>query len=108
MSACSSRPPSPAPAGPCQRRTVTIVFKKGLGRRQQDALAEAKEILDRNGINWYTGKENLIWAPNVAGQHTIANVREVLSRLKEADGQGSDAVAHALRTAGRELFGGKP
>lgn len=84
-----------------------IVFKKGLGRRQQDALAEAKEILDRNGINWYTGKENLIWAPNVAGQHTIANVREVLSRLKEADGQGSDAVAQALRTAGRELFGGK-
>lgn len=85
-----------------------IVFKKGVGRRQQEVLAEAKAILDKHGINWYTGSENLIWAPNVAGQHTIANVREVLKRLQEADGQGSEAVAEALRLAGRELFGGKP
>lgn len=85
-----------------------IVFKKGVGARQQAELAKAKEILERHGINWYTGSENLIWAPNVAGQHTIANVREVLKRLQEADGQGNDAVVEALRRAGRELFGGKP
>lgn len=85
-----------------------IVFKKGVGARQQALIAQAKEILERNGIDWYTGPHNLTWAPNVAGQHNVANVRAVLQRLQAADGDGRDAVIAALREAGRDIFGGRP
>lgn len=85
-----------------------IVFKKGVGARQQALIAQAKEILERNGVDWYTGPHNLTWAPNVAGQHNIANVREVLQRLQAADGAGREAVIDALRGAGRDVFGGRP
>lgn len=83
-----------------------IVYKHGRGATQRRILAESKEILERNGIDWYTGGDNLIWAPNRA--HTTANAQAVLDALKAADGQGRQAVIDALRNAGRNIFGGKP
>ncbi|MFA4840328.1 MAG: hypothetical protein WC580_01310 [Agrococcus sp.] len=85
-----------------------IVFKRGVGARQQALIAQAKAILERHGIDWYTGPHNLTWAPNVAGQHNVTNVREVLRRLEAADADGRDAVIAALRDAGRDIFDGRP
>ncbi|WP_405218984.1 hypothetical protein [Agrococcus sp. Ld7] len=85
-----------------------IVFKRGVGARQQAVAAQMKEILERNRIDWYTGPHNLTWAPNVAGQHNIANARAVLRNLQEADALGRDAVIEALRNSGRDVFGGRP
>lgn len=85
-----------------------IVFKNGNGPRQRALLDRAKEILERNGIDWLEGGENLTWAPNVAGQHTLKNVQAVLELLEAADPNGPSAVAEALRNAGRNIFGGRP
>lgn len=95
----------PAPAGMIKPHGHHIVFKEG-NRRARAALQESKQILERNGIDWYTGPENLIWAPNRA--HTAANAQRVLDALRAADGQGRQAVVDALRGAGRSVFGGQP
>lgn len=85
-----------------------IVFKNGNGPRQRELLERAKDILERNGIDWLEGPENLTWAPNVKGQHTLENVETVLDLLEAADPNGPSAVAEALRNAGRGVFGGRP
>lgn len=83
-----------------------IVFKKGRPGPMQDALDESKAILERNGIDWYTGPHNLIWAPNRG--HSLANAEAVRDLLAEADGKGRQAVIDALRHAGRSIFDGRP
>ena len=49
-----------------------ILYKKGLGQKQQELVREGQEILRRYGMDPIIGKENLVWAPNaVIGQHSL-------------------------------------
>ncbi|HIY67127.1 MAG TPA: AHH domain-containing protein [Candidatus Agrococcus pullicola] len=98
----------PKPDGMERPHGHHIVFKNGNGPRQRALLERSKEILERNGIDWLEGGENLIWAPNTSGQHTLTNVQRVLDMLEAADAKGPGAVADALRDAGRGIFSGKP
>ena len=83
-----------------------IVFKEGPPGPIRDVVNESKEILERNGLDWYTGRDNLIWAPNRG--HSLANAEAVRDALRAADGGGRGAVIAALRNAGRTIFGGRP
>jgi len=84
-----------------------IAFQEGSGAASAYA-AKSREILQSFGIDPIHGKENLIWARNAG--HSVANAKEVLSRLTEAaqSGGGREAVVDALRKAGREIFDGWP
>ena len=55
-----------------------VLFKKGVGAAQQAIVEEGQAILVKYGIDPIKGIENLVTAPNVAGQHTLANVTEVV------------------------------
>lgn len=78
-----------------------ILFKLGLGAKQREMVLEGMEILLRNGIDPIMGKANLVWAPNIAGQHTTAALKRVLDALKEADAGGAEAVRQMLERLGR-------
>ncbi|SNZ14025.1 A nuclease family of the HNH/ENDO VII superfamily with conserved AHH [Terribacillus aidingensis] len=68
-----------------------ILFKKGLGQKQQELVREGQEILKRYGIDPIIGKENLVWAPNaVVGQHSLDALEEVVNRLKAVELEGGD------------------
>ena len=77
-----------------------IVFKKGRGA-MVEYLDESKEILERYGIDWLKGAENLVWAPNK--NHSEAAARAVRNALKEADevvGATRDDIVKKLRELG--------
>lgn len=84
-----------------------IVFKEG-NAKAQPYLERSKAVLEKHGIDWYTGSENLIWAPNRG--HSAANAKQVAEILEAADeaGGGRDAIVKALRRAGRDIFDGQP
>ncbi len=84
-----------------------VVFKKG-SAATKPYIDQSQAILRHFGIDPVHGPANLIWAPNKA--HSVANAREVLSRLTEAarSGGGRQAVEDALARAGREVFDGWP
>jgi hypothetical protein len=63
------------------------------------------EILLRNGIDPIKGQANLVWAPNIAGQHTTAALKRVLDALKKADANGTNAVLKALDYLGSVAAG---
>jgi len=83
-----------------------IVFKEGPPGPIRDMVDESKAILERHGIDWYTGADNLIWAPNRG--HSLANATQVRDMLAAADQHGRQAVIDALRAAGRNVFDGRP
>jgi uncharacterized protein YukE len=68
-----------------------ILFKKGLGQKQQELVREGQEILKRYGIDPIIGRENLVWAPNaVVGQHSLDALEEVVNRLKAVEFEDGD------------------
>ncbi|MCU6602704.1 T7SS effector LXG polymorphic toxin [Peribacillus frigoritolerans] len=80
-----------------------ILFKKGLGQKQQELVREGQEILRRYGIDPIIGKENLVWAPNaVIGQHSLDALEEVVNRLRaiEAMEGDFDDIVEALEDLG--------
>jgi predicted ribonuclease toxin of YeeF-YezG toxin-antitoxin module len=80
-----------------------ILFKKGLGQKQQELVREGQEILRRYGIDPIIGKENLVWAPNaVIGQHSLDALEEVVNRLRaiEAMDGDFDDIVEALEDLG--------
>ena len=78
-----------------------IVFKKGKPSQQAD-LAISKGILEKHGIDWYKGKENLVWAPNK--NHSDAAAKAVREALQEADKKGTrDAIEAALEDLGKKF-----
>jgi len=66
--------------------------------------AEAREILWRNGINPFTGRENLVWAPS--WKHSKEYADFVIKRLKEVDGDGRAAVVTALKEIAKRFIAG--
>ncbi|MFE4352047.1 T7SS effector LXG polymorphic toxin [Peribacillus butanolivorans] len=82
-----------------------IIFKKGLGQKQQDLVAEGQEILKRYGIEPIIGEENLVWAPNrIAGQHGIERLQHIVDKLKEVDSFGGtrERMVEMLKLLGEE------
>ncbi|MFD9625384.1 T7SS effector LXG polymorphic toxin [Peribacillus muralis] len=68
-----------------------ILFKKGLGQKQQELVLEGQELLRRYGVDPIIGKENLVWAPNaVIGQHSLDALENVVNRLKAVEVEGGD------------------
>jgi hypothetical protein len=65
-----------------------VVYENGIGKAQQAVVKEGQEILRRHGLDPVKGLENLVWAPNVKGQHNLANLTAVVDDLKAADAAG--------------------
>jgi len=84
-----------------------IVFKGATGEAAEFS-SRSQEILRHFGIDPINGNANIIWAENA--NHSVANAKEVLSRLTEAatSGGGRQAVVDALQKAGRQVFNGWP
>ncbi|CAH0155846.1 hypothetical protein [Peribacillus simplex] len=83
-----------------------ILFKKGLGQKQKELVAEGQEILKRYGIESIIGEENLlVWAPNrIAGQHGIDRLQHIVDKLKEVDSFGGtrEKMVDMLKLLGEE------
>ena len=80
-----------------------ILFKKGLGQKQQELVREGQEILRRYGIDPIIGEENLVWAPNaVVGQHSLDALELVVNQLKAIEEMGGDFddIVEALEDLG--------
>ena len=71
------------PSGMKRPHAHHIVFKQGRGREMKKVLADSKEILEKHGIDWLKGKENLVWAPNK--NHSIKAAKTVRDALQKAD-----------------------
>ena len=67
-----------------------ILYKSGNGQRQKALVEEGQEILRDYDIDPIEGPENLCWAPNIAGQHNVDNLQEVVDGIKEAKNNGID------------------
>ena len=82
-----------------------MVFKGNFFHRpaMRKALLRSRAVMEKHGLNWYSGRENLVWAPNKAGQHTTANAKAVADILEAADVRGKKAVVKALRRIGKEM-----
>ena len=60
-----------------------ILFKAGLGQAQRELVGEGMEILLRHGVDPIKGLDNLVWAPNVKGQHTVEEGRKGSGLIKQ-------------------------
>ena len=68
-----------------------ILFKKGLGKSQQELVKEGYKILREYDIDPIFGIENLTWATNrVKGQHGIDALKNVVDNIKEIKNSGGD------------------
>lgn len=93
------------PPGMAAPHAHHIVFKTGRGVRMCRYLDESKALLEKHGIDWLYGPENLVWAP--MKNHSTGAARAVRDALVEADRTGSrDAVAEALARLGRHFADG--
>jgi hypothetical protein len=45
--------------------------------------------LRKHGIDPIGGLENLVWAPNVKGQHTLGSLQPIVDELKRLDNLGA-------------------
>lgn len=75
-------------------------------RPENSSLFAAPSKYDINPI---FGRENLIWAPNIAGQHTTEALQKVVDALKRANAKASlladpdearEIIVEALATMG--------
>lgn len=69
-----------------------VVYENGIGTSQQAIVKEGQEILRRHGLDPVKGLENLVWAPNVKGQHNLSNLTAVVDDLKAAGLGKSDII----------------
>ncbi len=91
------------PQGMFRPHAHHVVYEVGIGATQQSLVKEGQAILAKYGIDPVTGVENLVWAPNVAGQHTVENLQAVVEALKEADAAGASKadIMEVLRDHGK-------
>jgi len=80
-----------------------ILFKLGRGAKSRKLIAEAFEIFEKHGIDPILGLENLVWAPNIKGQHTYEALEKIVNAIKAADRKGgAEAVKRVLKQLGQE------
>lgn len=76
-----------------------ILFKIGNGEAQQKLVERGQDVLRKHGIDPIFGKENFVWAPNIAGQHTEAMLEPLVKQLKKvgnARGATRDQIVKVL------------
>jgi len=78
-----------APAGMIEPHLHHILFKNGVGIKQQKEVIRGMEVLVKHNINIGANKANLVWAPNIKGQHVIDKLTEVVDAIVKADKVGS-------------------
>ena len=67
-------------------------------------MREAQGILRDHGIDPFEGPENLTWAPNTKGQHTLENLQPLVEDLRELGASGEatrERVAEILSEHGQ-------
>ena len=96
----SERYPNPIPLTVPTREALLQAGQ--LGSKQKELVAEGMEILIENGIDPIKGLENLVWAPNVTGQHTITALTNVVETLRKARSEGPEAVVKARERLGEQ------
>ena len=76
-----------------------ILFKRGIGEEQQAMVRQGQDILRGYDIDPINEIENLVWAPNIRGQHTTTALKKVVDKLIQlkADDASRDEVVAALR-----------
>jgi Pretoxin HINT domain/Domain of unknown function (DUF4280)/A nuclease family of the HNH/ENDO VII superfamily with conserved AHH len=91
----------PPPPGMINPHAHHIVFKKGRGAMIK-YLDKSKAVLDKHGIDWLKGKENLVWAPNK--NHSTQVAKQVSEALEKADKLGGkEAVLKELDKIGKKF-----
>lgn len=71
----------------------------------REHLAKSKAILEAHGIDWFKGRENLVWAPNAG--HSTENARRVYEALEKANQSGCrNDIVEALRIMGEHFANG--
>ena len=81
-----------------------ILYKTGKGKEQQALSKRGQTILRKYGIDPVIGLENLIWAPNIKGQHNAHNLKEIVEKLEQLDKKGT-SYEEIVRTL--NAFGNK-
>ena len=92
------------PAGMPNPHAHHILFKKGLGKKQQALVRQGQALLSKYDIDPIFGVENLTWAPQrIKGQHDLGALKQVVQTLTETDELfGSrDAMVRALKELGQ-------
>ena len=81
-----------------------ILYKCGIGKKQKDLVKIGQAILCKYGIDYIVGLENLVWAPNIQGQHTKENLQKLVEALIKADADGTDycGIKRILKYYGEE------
>ncbi len=81
------------PPGMSDPHAHHILFKKGMGTKQQALVEEGQNILRKAGIDPIFGPENLVWAPwRVSRQHGIETLEEVVGELRKLEASGGEYV----------------
>ena len=94
-----------APAGMKDPHLHHILFKLGIGAKQQELVLDGQRILRSVGIDPIRGVENIVWAPwRVKGQHSIDALKKVVDKLRELEALGADFddFVEALKRLGRD------
>ena len=82
-----------------------ILYKKGFKDKQQRLVNIGHRILRSVGIDPINGLENLVYAPNMKGQHVHENLKALVSDLWKGRGDYNKVVAvlieHGRRAVGR-------
>jgi hypothetical protein len=98
----------PPSAGMENAHAHHVLFKSGLSLEQKQLIAKGMEILEAHGIDPVLGLENLVWAPNVKGQHSIQALQKVVDELEKAHNNGlgtKDDILKALKKLKRVAAG---
>ena len=77
-----------------------IVYVTEKGAEQQYWSKLSRDILEKHGIDPYWGKENLVWAPHITGQHTKENEKYIYDQLHTTDIEGGD-ITKNLKELGK-------
>ena len=85
------------PKGMYKPHAHHIVMKKGGG----EWGVKSRSLLEKYGIDPYFGKENLTWAPNGKGNHTINTAESVYKTLEAAESGGRAGIIDALEELGK-------
>jgi hypothetical protein len=90
-----------APEGMIKPHGHHILFKSGIGGYQQRLVVIGQRILWRVGIDPIYGLQNLVWAPNVAGQHTAESLIPVVQSLISNRNASSEVIKSILNEFGQ-------
>lgn len=84
-------------AGMANAHAHHVLFKSGLSLAQKKLIAEGMEILEAHGIDVIKGLDNLVWAPNITGQHALPALQKVVDKLKAAHDGGKGTYADIVK-----------